>query len=105
MDMLTAKQIAEWEVFSSIDPSPEQKKDFRLAYLLMTINNLFVWAHGKKGSKMSKISEFLLDWDPPKEKGTKVQSVEEIKGFLLGFAKKQNTRIRSKTNKIATKNE
>lgn len=93
MEQLTASQLAEWEEYSKLDPIGEQRADYRLSYLLMTITNLAISVHGKKGSKLTKIEDYLLDWDAGREKEVKQQSVEDMKNFLLGFAQKQNQKV------------
>ena len=49
-----------------------------------------IQAYGKKGSKMTKIEDFQLQWDTGAETESKQQSVEEMKNILLGLAASQN---------------
>ena len=89
MEQLTAKQLAEWEAYNNIDPVGEWRNDFKFSYMASIISNLMIQAYGKKGSEMTKINDFLLQWDK-EEEGPKKQSVEEMKRVLLGLAASQN---------------
>lgn len=89
MEQLTAKQLAEWEAYNNIDPIGEWRNDFKFSYMASIISNLMIQAYGKKGSKMTEIKDFLLQWDK-EEESSKQQSVEEMKRVLLGLAASQN---------------
>lgn len=89
MEQLTAKQLAEWEAYNNIDPVGEWRNDFKFSYMASIISNLMIQAYGKKGSEMTKINDFLLQWDKEEEEPKK-QSVEEMKRVLLGLAASQN---------------
>lgn len=90
LEQLTAKQLAEWEAYSNIDPVGEWRNDFKFSYMASLITNLMIQAYGKKGSKMTKIEDFQLQWDTGVETESKQQSVEEMKNILLGLAASQN---------------
>jgi len=92
LEQLTATQLAEWEVFIENEQIRPIKEDFRLAYGLSVITNLFISAFGKTGSKTAKIEEFLIDWWNDKGKGEE-QTIEQMKAFMLDFAKKQNKKV------------
>lgn len=89
MEQLTANQLAEWEAYNNLDPIGEWRNDFKFSYMASLITNLMIQAYGKKGSKMTKIEDFQLQWDRENE-GSKQQSVEEMKSVLLGLAATQN---------------
>lgn len=89
LEQLTAKQLAEWEAYNNIDPVGEWRNDFKFSYMASIISNLMIQAYGKKGSEMTKINDFLLQWDKEEEEPKK-QSVEEMKRVLLGLAASQN---------------
>ena len=90
MEQLTAKQLAEWEAYNNIDPVGEWRNDFKFSYMASIISNLMIQAYGKKGSKMTKIEDFQLQWDTGAETESKQQSVEEMKNILLSLAASQN---------------
>jgi len=88
LDRLTSSQISEWEVYDRIDPIGGVKDDFRMAFLAHLMVNISRSVHGKRGTKMSGIKEFMPNW----EKGTigeaKAQTIEEMKQVLLAMASK-----------------
>jgi hypothetical protein len=68
-----------------------------LAQGLSTIANLLLKAHFKPGTKEFEPKDFLVDWSGElKEEEERKQSVEEMKRFMLGFAKKQNEQVAQK---------
>lgn len=87
------KQIQEWEAYDKIDPIGTWRDDFRMAQLATVFVNMMIWAHGKKGAPQAKLIDYMPDWRGGREKVQEVQSVEEMKKFLLGFAKRHNKRI------------
>lgn len=102
MDELTASQLAEWEAFYTISPFDDVKEDLRYAHLCSLIMNLTIQVNAKKGTKLTEAKDFLIEWDSTAPKEQKVQSVEDMKKFLLEFAKKHNKNIEKQTvkNKI-----
>lgn len=56
-----------------------------------------IGAHGKRGSKLTKIEDFLINWDGSDE--PKVQSADDMKNFLLGFASQQNKKVNESAKK------
>jgi len=96
---LTLNQLIEWEAYDRLDPIGTWRDDFRIAALDTIVTNLAIDIHGKKGSKHKEISDFMPDWSG-EGKVKKMQSVEEMKEFLLGFAKKQNKRIGIQSKKV-----
>lgn len=89
MEQLTASQLAEWEEYSKIDPIGMWRQDYHLAYLLTTISNLAIGIHGKKGTQLHSVDDFLIKWDSGPEEN-RVQTVEEMKQVLMGMAKTVN---------------
>ena len=102
MEQLTATQLAEWEEYNKLDPIGEQRDDFRNAYLLMTMTNLAISIHGKKGSKFTKIEDYIVDWDV-KSKDTVQQSAEDMKNFLMSFATSHNKKLQKDNKQTPTK--
>lgn len=82
-----------------MDPFTQEKEDVRLAYLLMTLNNLTIAVHAKRGTRQTKIDEFLVDWDVTKPKQVKQQSIAEMKEVLKQIAESQNKTTRKRTRK------
>jgi hypothetical protein len=98
LERLTARQLAEWEEYSKLDPIGEWKHDFELAYLLSVITNLFIGVHAKKGAKMTKPEEFLIKWDNSMQE-EKQQSIAEMRNVLMALATTQNKKVGEKTIK------
>ena len=48
------------------------------------MTNLVIGVHGKKGTKLKDVKDFLFDWDASKPKGT--QSPEEMKRIFESMA-------------------
>jgi hypothetical protein len=85
LEQLTAHQLVEWEEYNKIDPVGEWRNDFKFALLLSTITNLMISAYGKQGSKLTKLEDFLIEWEGGKQEEKK-QSVVDMKNVLLGLA-------------------
>ena len=102
LEQLTATQLAEWEEYNKLDPIGEQRDDFRNAYLLMTMTNLAISIHGKKGSKLTKIEDYIVDWDA-KSKDVVQQSAEDMKNFLMSFATSHNKKLQKDNKQTPTK--
>jgi len=71
--------------------------DYQFAYISTLISNLAIGIHGKKGTKLHEVSDFLIKWDVTEEKPK--QTVEEMKQFLLSFAETTNKRHNQKNVK------
>jgi|WetSurSiteA1Bulk_404760.scaffolds.fasta_scaffold21782_2 hypothetical protein len=56
-----------------------------MAYLAATITNLAISIHGKKGSKLKELKDFMPVWDKAGQP-IKMQTVEEMKEALLHIA-------------------
>jgi hypothetical protein len=93
LEQLTSSQLAEWEEYSKIDPIGEWRNDFKFAYMASIITNLMIGAYGKKGSKLTKLEDFLIKWDTGMVEPEKKQSVEDMKQILLSIASAQNKRV------------
>jgi len=91
LDILTSKQVSEWEAYDRIDPIGEYRNDTRTALVCSTITNLMRSIWGKKGSKMSSLSDFILQWGNEK-KVEKKQTPEQMRDAffaLTGLKKKK----------------
>ena len=82
--------MAEWEEYNKIDPIGEWRNDHRLAMLSSLLSNLTIQVHGKKGTKLTKIEDFLVEWDSALVEEKKQQSPEDMKKFLMDLAARQN---------------
>ena len=102
LEHLTATQLAEWEEYNKLDPIGEQRDDFRNAYLLMTMTNLAIGIHGKKGSKLTKIEDYIVDWDAGGKEEVQ-QSAEDMKNFLMSFASSHNKKVQKDNKQTPTK--
>lgn len=85
MEKLTANQLAEWQAYDSLDPIGEARADFRFSYLAHLITTLTSSVHGKKGSKMPDLKDFLFEWDVEgKEIG---QTADEMRQLLRSVSR------------------
>ena len=83
-EQLTARQLTEWELYNRIDPIGEERSDFRMSYMASLITNLVISSMGKKGTKLTNIKDFLLEWD---EKPKQEQTATQMRDILMGMAK------------------
>ena len=95
LDVLSAKQIQEWEAFDRVQPIGGKRLDFYFAFLMTSIHNLAISVHGKKGAKQFEFEDFIPNWVGTKEE-PKVMSSGEMKQWWKGFAKKHNERVRER---------
>ncbi len=94
MDTLTASQLSEWEVYDSIDPIGDFRIEMLLAQGFSILANLLIKAHFKSGSKLTEPKDFLIDWTGElAEEEQKKQSAEEMKRFMMQFAKEHNKKV------------
>jgi DNA-directed RNA polymerase specialized sigma24 family protein len=94
LEQLTSSQLAEWEEYSKIDPIGEWRDDFKFAYMASIITNLMISAYAKKGTKLTKLEDFLIKWDTEEaQESGKKQSVEEMKQMLMRIAEVQNRKV------------
>ena len=100
LEVLTSKQLSEWEAYDRLDPIGAWRDDFRLAYLSSLLTNLTISVHGKKGTQSTNPMDFMLDWDLGKVKEPKKQTTEEMKAVLMGLAKHQNRKVEREKNRI-----
>lgn len=100
-ELLSLDQLNEWEAYYTLNPPDVLKEDYRIAMLASLITNLMIRAHGKKSAKLTKLNDFIIDWDVTREDYVepKKQTVEEMKLFLLNFAAKQNAYVERKQRK------
>ena len=96
--------MSEWEAYDRLDPIGKWRDDFKLAYLSSLITNIAIRVHGKKGAPLTKVKDFLLNWDVT---GTKVevQSVEEQKKLLMSIFGAHNKRVAKKSKSPVVKTE
>ena len=91
--------MAEWEAYDRIDPVGDGRTDLHFAVLMSQITNLFIGAYGKKGAKLAKPEDYVIDWTGGEQEKDKVQqSVDDLKAFMLGFAKKHNEKLKKSEN-------
>ena len=88
--VMTAKQLVEWEAFDRVQPIGGKRMDFYFSYFLMSIYNLAISIHGKKGAKLLEFKDFVPNWvgdiaDEEKE----IMSAEQIKNLFLSSFKVQ----------------
>lgn len=81
--------MSEWEVYDRLDPIGTWRDDYRLAFVCALLSNLTLSVYGKRGTKMTLPTDFMLEWDLEK-KEPKKQSVEEMKKILLGIVDSVN---------------
>ena len=64
--------------------------------------NIVNHLYAKRGHKpqMVKPVDFMFDWTGDREGYAEQQTVEEMKGFLLSFARQQNRRVRRNDNRL-----
>jgi len=98
---LNARQLSEWEAYDRIDPIGGFRLDYEAAAIQSQIQNIALAAWAKKGHKpeFTTYKDFMPMWGIKEgEKETPVQSVEQMKEFLLAFATKHNKRINRTKN-------
>lgn len=100
LGQLSSLQIAEWEAFFKLNPPLQDKHDFELGYILSVITNLFIGAHGKKGSTLTKPDDYMIKWGMYDHEPKK-QSIDEMRDVLLGIAKRNNERLKKSELKNA----
>lgn len=99
MDVLSSRQISEWEAYDKIDPIGTWREDFRTAELVSLIVNIVSKLYAKEGHTPKETTplDFMPDWLGEKEK--QGQSVDQMKEILMGFAKEQNKKVVRETRK------
>ena len=91
---MTSEQLSEWEAYDKLDPIGTWREDFRMAYLASLITNIARSVHGKQGTTMTTLEDFMPDWaGERKEVEPKKQSVDEMKQLLLSIASNQNKKL------------
>lgn len=101
MECLTSEQVSEWEAYDKIDPIGAWRADYRMAYTACTMTNLIISVHGKKGTPMTVPKDFMPEWDDDGQ--PKKQTMEEMKAWMLNFAKAHNASLQIQ-NKIGVPN-
>jgi hypothetical protein len=102
LDQLNSYQIAEWQAYNRLEPIEPWVDDYKWASLMAHMTNLQTWAHAKRGYASKYTAEdFMPNWTG-EEKPIKKQSWQEMKEFLLSFAKQQNKRV-AKDKKLRDK--
>jgi hypothetical protein len=105
LEQLTSEQISEWQAYDRLDPIGTWRNEFGLAMIASIITNLTISVHGKKGTKLTTAEDFLPKWGEDEEEKIKQQSMEEMKEFMLSFAKQHNSQFKKEKdiNKIGPK--
>ena len=95
MDLLTSRQISEWEAYDKIDPIGTWRDDFRLAKIESLITNIVQQLYAKKGHtpKLTNPLDFMIDWAGERKPVVKQQSVEAMKQALRSIANSQNKKV------------
>lgn len=103
LEELTYEELVEWEAFDALEPvgRAEWRMENMLGLVSALIVNLFHSAFGKKGSaKPAAPKDFMPKWGvfDYELKATEVvkQTPEEMKRLLLGIAKVQNAKHKTK---------
>lgn len=96
MQSLTATQLAEWEMYLSIDPPIERKHDIRTAYLASLLTNLVIRSMGKPGAQLTEVKDFIIEWDAEEAQQKKIQTPQQMKAILLGLAEEHNNKLNRK---------
>lgn len=103
---LSASQLAEWKAFDTLSPIGAEREDYRISYLSSILTNIAIRTQGKRGAKLTQVSDFLFKWDPESQK-TAVQSVDEMKSVMQSLAKdskesqdRQNNRRKRKPKRL-----
>ena len=81
LEMLTAKQLREWEIVYSIEPFGEEPKYVRSGIIASTLINLKL----KKETKKTTPFDFMPALYTGKKSGGK-QSMEEMKALMSSMA-------------------
>lgn len=82
-ERLTARQLAEWEAYNTLDPIGEDREDLRMGILASTIANMIGGAVAGKKAKTFKPEDFIPDWDGKK---ATTQTSEQMRNLLMGMA-------------------
>lgn len=85
--------MMEWEAFDKVQPIGGKRWDFYFARILMTLTNIAVASHGKKGSKLFDLKDFWPNWTGEEDE-PEVMAEDEIKKFFIEFAKEHNKTVR-----------
>ncbi len=90
---LSLDQLLEWEAYNELDPIGEWRGDFRMASVMHIIVNAFRSAYGKKSVKMSKVEDYMPDWEKPyRNSEVYKQPLEEMKNVLTSIFKSNKNR-------------
>jgi len=84
---LTASQLIEWEAYDTLEPIGEWRADYRISFLASLLTNLVIQTMGKKGAKLTKIEDFLFDWDGSVA-DSKKQTPKQMKDILMAIVNK-----------------
>lgn len=97
---LSASQFEEWKVYNAIEPiSNVNRIEYSVAVLSSLVMNLAQSMYSKSPKEFSP-EDFVINWDEPyTDKPIVKQSDEEMKDFLLGFAKIHNRRNKNHEQK------
>jgi hypothetical protein len=87
LDVLTSKQLSEWEAYDRIDPIGTWREDFRMAQICCVVANSI--GGGKKDGNAFAPMDFMPNWSGEKVEPPK-QSAEEMADILKMIADNQN---------------
>lgn len=78
-----------------LDPIGEEREDVRMAYVCSTIANVVMSAVAGKKAKLTKVGDFMPEWDKGNTVIKDSQTNEQIYATLMGMAtrkKKKDTK-------------
>jgi hypothetical protein len=90
-----------------MDPIGSWRDDFRIAKVESTLINIVQQLYCKEGTEpvLTTPADFMIKWGEEDElPEPKKQSQEELKKFILGFAKEHNKRIGMQSKKLPKRN-
>ena len=60
------------------------------------ITNIAISIYGEQGAKHTEPKDFIINWNHKDKQEVKKQTTEQMKEFLLSFAKKHNKALKEK---------
>lgn len=94
LDVLSAKQLSEWEAFNRIQPIGQRRFDIYFSEMMATIHNAVIGFSGTKNPKWCKPEDFLPNWTGIKEESNiQEMSVQQMKNVLVAFAEQHNKTV------------
>lgn len=84
LDVLTSKQLSEWQAYDRLDPIGSKGDDYRMAYLSSLIVNIAIQRFGKEGAQLTEVNDFIPEWDGEKSEENNLD--DKIKTVMVGIA-------------------